>query len=192
MDVSIDPATIAPERIRPLRRAEYDQLVLAGAFEDERIELLYGQLVAMSPTDPSHDTSVMELGELLMVRLGTRAKVRLQCSFAASDDSEPLPDIVVSPRASYWHDHPSRAHLVVEIARTSLRKDRTIKATLYGSVAVEEYWIVDVEGGCVHVLREPDGAGLWRARTVARRGDTVAPLAFPDVLVEVAAILPPG
>ena len=94
-DVSLDPRSIEPERIRPLRRVEYERLVREGAFEDERVELLFGQLVVMSPTDPSHDTSVTVLTRVLVTRLGDRASVRTQCSFAASDDSEPLPDIAV-------------------------------------------------------------------------------------------------
>lgn len=191
MNVSIDPWTIEPERIRPLRRSEFERLAATGAFDEERVELLFGQLVAMSPPDPSHDQSVTHLGTLLITRLGARASVRIQCSFAASDYSEPLPDVVVSPAGEYWRDHPSHALLVIEVARTSLRKDRNVKARLYGSVAVEEYWIVDVEGGCVHVLRDPDGEGAWRGHQVAHRGDTLVPLAFPDVAVEVTRILPP-
>jgi hypothetical protein len=61
-DVNIDPGVIEREWIRPLRRTEYDQLVAAGAFEDERVELLFGQLVVMSPIDPTHDTSVLVRG----------------------------------------------------------------------------------------------------------------------------------
>lgn len=189
--MSIDPDAIAPERIRRLRRTEFEQLAREGAFGDERVELLFGQLVVMSPPDPSHDASLMVLTRRLILALGERAWVRANCAFAASDDSEPLPDVLVCPAGSYWDDHPSRAFLVVEVARTSLRKDRTVKALLYGSVAVEEYWIVDVEGGCVHVLREPHGEGGWRSRRAAHRGETLTLLAFPDVTVEVASILPP-
>jgi Uma2 family endonuclease len=102
-----------------------------------------------------------------------------------------VPDLVVCADASYWHDHPTRAQLVIEVAKSSLRKDRKVKAPLYASAAVDEYWIVDLEGGCVDVLREPDGEGEWRSRTVARRGETIAPVAFPDVVIDVASILPP-
>jgi Uma2 family endonuclease len=117
---------------------------------------------------------------------------RHQNPFAASDDSEPEPDIAVVPLAKYWDEHPTRALLVVEVAQSALRKDRGIKARLYGSVEVEEYWIVDVEGGCVHVLREPDGEGQWRSRHLARRGEVLHLVAFPDVGVPVDQILPPA
>ena len=183
---------IAPDTIRPLRRTEYEWLARHGAFDDERVELLFGQMVTLGPSEPAHDTSVMVLTRLFVTMLGERAWVRPQCSFAASDVSEPLPDLVVCAAGSYWDDHPSRAQLVVEVARTSLRKDRIVKARLYASVAVEEYWIVDVAGGCVHVLRDPDGLGAWGSRQVVRRGDTIAPRAFPDVAIAVASILPPA
>lgn len=187
----VDADGIVPVTIRGLARREYDELVRLGAFDDERVELLYGAVVTMSPTDPSHDESIVTLDERLKVQLAGRARVRVQCSFAASDDSEPVPDIVVVPPTRYWDDHPSRAYLVVEVARTSLRKDRGIKARLYGSVAVDEYWIVDVESGAVHVLRDPDGEGGWRSRRATHRGEVLTLVAFPDVRIAVADILPP-
>lgn len=187
----LEASEIAPERIRPLRRVEYDKLVALGAFDDERVELLHGQLVAMSPTDPSHDTSIAELARRLYVTLGERAIVRVQSSFAASDDSEPLPDLIVAPTGNYWRDHPARALLVIEVARSSLRKDRGVKARLYGTVDVDEYWIVDVVRGSVDVCRDPDGEGGWRSRRTAGRGEVIEIAAFPDVVIAVDDIVPP-
>lgn len=193
MNMSVqDPAVIEPDMIRRLRRSEYHAMGHAGLFDDERVELLYGQLVGMSPADPAHDRSVTELARILYARVGDRADVRVQCAFAASDTSEPVPDLVVAPaHTASWREHPSEALLVVEVARTSLRKDRDVKARLYGQVAVAEYWIVDLESGCVHVLREKDERGRWQLHRVARRGETLAVAAFPDVTVAVDDILPP-
>ena len=193
MMIMVDPetATIAPEWIRRLSRSEYRKMGDAGFFAHERVELLYGQVVLMSPADPSHEHACWTIGEQLRNLLRDRAAVRNGHSFAATDDSEPVPDIVVTPRAAYWDDHPSTAYLVVEVSRTSLRKDRGVKARLYGSVAVQEYWVVDIDGGCVHVLREPDGNGGWRSHHVARRGDVLAVEAFADVTIAVERILPP-
>ncbi|MBZ0231234.1 MAG: Uma2 family endonuclease [Deltaproteobacteria bacterium] len=188
---SLESVAIEPDLIRRLTRREYHEMYRAGLFEDERVELLYGQLVVMSPTDPSHDESTATLDERLKAQLGGRARVRVQSSFAAADDSEPMPDIVVTPAGTYWTDHPSRAFLIVEVSRSSLRKDRGVKAKLYGEVAVDEYWIVDVDGGCVHVLRDPDRRGQWQSQTIARRGETLAVAAFPDVTIAVDDILPP-
>ncbi|HVV82591.1 MAG TPA: Uma2 family endonuclease [Kofleriaceae bacterium] len=187
----IDVEAIAPGQIRGLKRREFDQLVKLGAFDDERVELLFGTVVTMGPPDPAHDESINTIDELLKTQLRGRARVRVQSCFAASDDSEPLPDILVVPPARYWDEHPSRAHLVAEVAKSSLRKDQGIKARLYGSVAVEEYWIVDLEAGGVHVLRDADGNGEWRTRRFARRGEVLRLVAFPDVELAVAQILPP-
>lgn len=192
MDMSLTESDgIEPGQIRGLKRREYEQLAKLGVFENERVELLYGMVVTMSPTDPSHHESTDTLDEVLSTQLVGRARVRVQSSFAASDDSEPEPDILVVPPVKYWDEHPTRAFLVIEVARSSLRKDRGIKARLYGSVEVDEYWIVDVDGGCVHVLRDPDGEGQWRSKHVARRGDTLHLVAFPDVMVAVDQVLPP-
>lgn len=99
----MNPGEVAQEvaeRIRPLRRVEFDQLVLAGCFEDERVELLFGAIVEMSPPDPSHDHSITVLAELLIRQLGGRARVRVQSSYAASEYSEPVPDIVIARPAT--------------------------------------------------------------------------------------------
>lgn len=192
MNMSASEAgAIEPQDIRRLRRGEYHQLAETGIFDDERVELLHGQIVAMSPVDPAHDASASALTERLIRQLGERATVRTQSSLAAADDSEPLPDVAVVPRQGYWRDHPAAAFLVVEVARTSLRKDRGVKATLYGSVAVQEYWIVDLPRGCVEVLRGPDGHGTWASRRIAGRGESIALAAFPDVVIEVDRVVPP-
>ena len=94
-------ATSAAEVIRPLRRVEYDQLVKLGAFQNERIELLEGALVAMSPIGTSHDWTVQKLNRLLVLALEGRAGVRCQSSFAALEFSEPEPDFAVVPPGDY-------------------------------------------------------------------------------------------
>src|SRR6188768_3841740 len=98
------------EVIRPLRRVEYDQLILLGAFEDEKIELLDGEMVAMSPIGTVHNAVVQRLNELLILALHGRASVRCRSSFAASELSEPEPDFTVVARGDYEDDHPSSAH----------------------------------------------------------------------------------
>jgi hypothetical protein len=97
------------EQIRPLRRVEYDKLIELGAFDSERIELLNGALVPMSPTGPSHSSSVQKLATLLLPALLGRAAVRVQSPFAALELSEPEPDIVVAPPGDYDTEHPSSA-----------------------------------------------------------------------------------
>lgn len=187
----VDVPTIAPEWIRKLSRREYHLAGKAGLFEGERVELLYGQVVIRSPVDPAHEHSCWTIGERLRKQLGDRAHVRNGLSFAASEYSEPIPDVMVVPAVSYWKEHPEEAFLVVEVSRTSLRKDLGVKARLYGEVNVQEYWVVDVERGLVHVYRDADASGAWTSHRVAPRGETIALAAFPEVALAVADILPP-
>jgi Uma2 family endonuclease len=188
--MGVESVPIKNQPLRHLKRVEYDQLVEQGLFRDERVELIFGQVVAMSPIDPSHVESTARLHARLVRALADRAQVRSQAPIAATEDSEPEPDVYVTPLGDYWRDHASRAHLVIEVARSSLAYDRNEKALLYASSQVEEYWIVDLVHGLVEVRRDPD-RGVWRSLTTARRGDTIAMLAFPDVTVEVSEILPP-
>ncbi|MBA3538442.1 MAG: Uma2 family endonuclease [Deltaproteobacteria bacterium] len=178
--------------LRRLTRAEYDAMIEAGVFrEDERIELVFGQLVAMSPIDPDHVESVATIDTILQLALAGRARVICGGSMAASADSEPEPDIYVTAFKRYWGELPSRAFLVVEVARSSLAYDRNEKALLYGISDVDEYWIVDHIHGVVEVRRDRH-EGHWRSIQTYRRGDSIALLAFPDVVVSVTEILPPA
>ncbi len=190
MDVTVRVPSVENQSLRRLARSEYDQLVMAGVFRDERVELVFGQVVAMSPTDPAHSESTWIIADELRRQLSGRARVNSQAPFAASDDSEPEPDIYVTPSARYWKEHPTRAFLIVEVARTSLTYDRNEKAVLYGLSEVDEYWIVDQVHGLVEIRRDRQN-GIWRSITTHRRGDTIAMLAFPDVELAVSEILPP-
>ena len=181
---------IPPERIRPMKRVEYDKLVELGCFHDERVELVFGMVVDMSPIGPEHNESTERIRRLLERQLGGRARVRDQSSFAATEDSEPEPDVLVFPNGDYWHAHPDRAHLIVEVAQSSLRWDRNTKSQLYGISQVDEYWIVNLVENVVEVYRDRVD-GTWRTRTTHARGEMIAMHAFPDVAVAVSEILPP-
>jgi len=172
---------------RPLKRAEYDRLVALGVFEGERLELLYGRLVAMSPQDPKHTSPISQLTMILAPALASRAIVRVQCPYYATDESEPEPDLAVVPARSYKAAHPERAYLVVEVAVSSAKKDRVVKGPLYARSGVDEYWLVDVTSETVEVYREPTEAG-YATMTRFGLGDTLTIAAFPEVTVSVAAI----
>jgi Uma2 family endonuclease len=186
------PATpsIENQPIRGLKRKEYEQLGALGAFDHERVELVFGQVVVMSPPGPEHSASVSKAYEALLFKLAGRATLRCQLPFAATDDSEPQPDVYVTPLGDYWHEHPTRAYLVVEVAVSSLTYDRNEKSFLYGISQVDEYWIVDHVHELVEVRRDRH-EGEWRSIEVFRRGDTIRMLAFPDVEIAVSEILPP-
>lgn len=189
--MSVEQFRIENQPLRRYSRVEYDDLVRKGAFQEDRVELVFGQVVAMSPIDPVHVRSTHTLHRKLSHAIGRRATVFCQMPIAATQDSEPEPDIYVTPGEPSWNEHASRAYLVIEVANSSLAYDRTEKALLYSMAQVDEYWIVDLVNGLVEVRRERD-AGVWRSISTYRRGDTVHMLAFPDVDIEVSEILPPA
>ncbi len=170
--------------IRPLRRSEYDRLVEEGAFEEERIELLDGLLVAREPQSPFHAGVGDLLADQLRAQLGTRAHVRTEKPLALSETSEPEPDVAVVPPGRYLTSHPDRAFLVVEVAGSSVEKDQRVKAPLYAEAALPEYWIVDLRQRKVIVHRNPAGR-RWRSRRTYDSTAVLSLVSFPDVSIEV-------
>ena len=181
----LDADQVTPDRFRPLKRREYDRLVELGVFEDEKLELLRGALVTMSPQGLAHTRAVVRLTRTLTLALADRAFVCCQVPFAASEDSEPEPDVMVVPTTSYVDDHPTQAFLLVEVASSSLRKDRGVKRDLYAENGVPEYWIVNVADRVVEVYRTPVDGRYTEHHEVGP--DARLRLAvFPDVEIAVA------
>ena len=120
-----------------------------------------------------------------------RAEVRSQSPLAASDESEPEPDVAVLPPGAYLDDHPRAAHLVVEVADSSRAKDLGVKARLYAEMGVPDYWVVDLARRELVVHRDPAPDRYREVRTLGA-GDAIALLAFPEVTVRIADILPPA
>lgn len=172
------------EPVRPLRRVEYDRLVTLGAFGDERIELLEGMLVPMSPIGPPHSATLDRLAALLVPPLLGRAVVRLQNPFAAREISEPQPDVAVVPSGEYDADHPHQAHLVIEVAESSLARDRGVKLRLYAQCAVPEYWVVNLEQRCIEVYTDPVDSA-YRSFITVPPGHSVRLQRFPDLVIAV-------
>lgn len=176
-------------QIRGLRRAEYDVLVERGVIsEDERIELIDGMLVTMSPQSSEHAEIVSRFDEELKEALGRRARVRVQLPLAVSETSEPEPDIAVVPPGNYAKAHPTSAWLVIEIAVDSVRKDRILKSRVYGASGIPEYWLVNVPAREIEVYHEPHSEGYHSLKRYGM-GERITCLQFPDVDIEVARLL---
>ena len=185
----IAPVTIeAPCTVRPLRRAEYDRLIELGAFENEHIELLEGMLVPMSPQGHPHAAAIELLNELLVMALRGRASVRVQLPFVASDISEPEPDLAVVPRDRQRKDHPSQAHLLIEIADSERPRQRERKLRIYARTGVPELWMINLPTRTVTVYRKPSGDGFLEVAQHGREA-TLYIAAFPDIAVPLADLL---
>jgi Uma2 family endonuclease len=187
--------TEAPTEGPPLYRmtvSQLDQMVEAGVFPDEaRVELINGVLVEMSPAGDGHVAVVAKLHYELGKRLDGRAAVFDQSSFECGHRSLPEPDLVIAPwpYERYYQRRPNAtdALVVVEVADSSLRFDRTVKARLYGGHGIPELWIVDLPHRRVHVHTAPNPDGYATVTTLTP-DDTIVPTTLPDVEIPVSEL----
>jgi len=172
---------------------EYHRMAQAGILnEDDRVELIRGEIVQLTPIGSRHASCVARLTDMLLGSVRGRAVLWPQNPLTILPDSEPQPDVILLRYRKDFYRHalprPEDVVLLIEVADSSLRYDRRLKAPLYAEAGVQEYWIVDLEGCAVEVYRTPSGD---RFESVERAGltATLAPLAFPDVQIPAASIL---
>jgi Uma2 family endonuclease len=186
-------ATTLPLGTRRFTLEEYHRLGELGVLdEDDRVELLDGQVVAMTPIGPAHAGCVGALTAVLGRAIGPNALLWVQNPVRLGDQSEPQPDLAVlrARPDGYRIAHP-QAHdilLVIEVADRSAGWDREVKLPLYARAGVPEVWLVNLPDQQVETYREPAGQ---RYTTVhfARRGELLAPLFLPSASVSVDQIL---
>jgi len=186
MAVEIEP--------RRLTVAEYRRMGEVGILaEDERVELLDGTIVLMSPIGRPHRARHAYLVEYLIGALGRRATVAGQYSLALADFDETEPDILVLPSAldlNLRDPEPHEVYAVIELAGSSLRHDTGFKRSLYARFAIAEYLVVDLNGGVLLRYTQP-ADGEFRSLERLGRGDHMRLLAVPDVELDVDRFLPP-
>jgi Uma2 family endonuclease len=190
----------APEfRERRWTRVEYDRLIDAGVFQPgEPFELLGGLLVVAEPQGDAHFTAIRLAEDSLRAVFGPGWEVRPQGPIALDAESEPEPDVAVVPGTArdYREGHPAHAVLVVEVAESSLGRDREDKGSLYARAGIADYWIVNLVDRVLEVFREPGPEAAspfgWRYQSVTTVGPegSVAPLAAHGSRIPVADLLP--
>lgn len=177
---------------RRISVADYHRMIEAGILdEDERVELLEGVIVAVSPQNRPHAFAIQRLNALLVRQLGSRFAVLPQLPLTLGAESEPEPDLAVVEAAAAASNevHPRGALLVIEVADDSLRKDRVVKGPLYARSGVPEYWIVNLPERCVEVHRDPDAdQGRYLRVAVVGRGEELRCLSVPGLTVPLGEI----
>jgi Uma2 family endonuclease len=172
----------------------YFGLVEAGVLsEDDRVELLEGVVVAMTPQNPPHASGVTRAYEALHLAIGRRAHVRSQLSLILGRHSVPEPDLAVVPGSAADYDaaHPTTSWLVIEVADSSLQQDRLTKAAIYAAAGIPEYWIVNLRDSVVEVMRDPDPAqARYRDVRTITRGERIELVALPGASVAAGDLLP--
>jgi Uma2 family endonuclease len=181
-----------PMTRRLLTVDEFQRLAAQGFFApDERLELIRGEIIEMSPIGDRHALCVTLLNDLL-ADLRPKGLVSPQNPLRIpGQQSVPQPDIVLLRRRKDFSSrppHPGDVLLVVEVAESSLAYDRNVKIPLYAQAGLPEAWLVDLNSDTISVFRRPSPQGYQEVRQY-RRGDEISPEAFPAVRFAAVAIL---
>lgn len=180
-------------RTRRFSVAEYRRMVQAGILkEDDRVELVEGEIIEMPPIGPRHALCVDRLTDLLGFAVRGRAIMRVQGPISLDPHSEPQPDLAFfrPPMTRYTGSHPGPGDLflVIEVAETTADEDRTRKIPLYARAGIREAWLVNVPARTIEIYRAPTPEGYKDVQAVGR-GQALAPEAFPDLTLTVDDIL---
>ena len=169
-------------------------MALAGLFEGRRVELLNGEVIALTPQGSAHASAVARIVRTLTAAFGERASIRPQLPLALDDASEPEPDIAVcrpDPRDyADRHPCPSDVLLIVEVSDNSLAYDRGPKAASYARSGIPLFWIVNVTDRVLETCKDPDP--LHSRYGLHERHDETEVITVPGAAgVSVSALLPP-
>jgi Uma2 family endonuclease len=168
---------------------DYEEMIRLGVLtENDRVELIRGEIVARMAIGPKHGACVKRLIWLSTQRLAGRAIVASQDPVRLAD-SEPEPDLsILRPRADFYssgHPEPPDIFLNVEVADSSLADDRNIMRPMYAEAGISEFWIVNLVDECLEVYRDPQPDGTYQVERVLRRGESTDIVALPGFIVAV-------
>jgi Uma2 family endonuclease len=188
----VDDAAVLPAR-RRVNVEAYHRMGEAGVFtKDDRVELIEGDLIDMAPIGQGHVSVVIALNEALVLACAGRAFVSAQNPIRLDQWNEPQPDFAVLRRradayATGERIGPTDVLLLVEVADTSLRYDRTVKLPLYARAGIAEFWLVDLQRRVIDVYREPSDDS-YAVMTTHAAGEKVALALAPDIVVRLAVV----
>ncbi|MDN5863149.1 MAG: Uma2 family endonuclease, partial [Salinisphaera sp.] len=175
---------------------DYYRLGEAGSFgEDERVELIEGEIIDMAPIGVGHASRVAYLTHKLITAAGDRAVLSPQNPARLDIYSEPQPDLMLlKPRDDYYaagHPEPDDVLLLVEVSESSLEYDRDTKLPLYAKHGVAEVWLVDLVHRRLTAFRQPGREGYGEVFEPAALG-AVTISQLPGITVDLGDLFPPG
>jgi len=176
---------------RRITVAEYHRMGEVGILsQEDRVELIEGQLVAMVPIGSTDSGTTIALNHILMQAVGERAFVSVQNPIRLDDHSEPQPDFaLLRPRADYYRRQtpgPADVFVLIEVSDSSLRYDRSVKRALYARYGIPEFWVVNLIAREVEVCRTPVGEEYTSISRVGA-GATLEPVCLPGSVIRTAA-----
>lgn len=172
--------------------ADYYRMAEAGIFdEDDRVELIDGEIIDMAPIGSEHASSVKRLNRRFDRAVGEQAIVSVQNPVRLDEHNEPEPDIaLLRYREDFYrsaHPGPDDVLLIVEVAHTSLRYDREIKLPLYARHRIPEVWVVDLDNRRLEIYRWPEGE-TYRDKACPAPNESIAPAALPECEVDLLGV----
>ena len=171
---------------------QYHAMAKAGVLnEDDRVELIDGEIIAMSAIGPAHVGAVNSSTMFWAIRLGGRAIAQIQNPIRLDERNQPQPDIAMKLKDDFYRSGlagPDDVLLLIEVADSSLEYDRRIKLALYARFGIPEFWIVNIRARSIEVYTDPVN-GEYTTLQTFRRGQTATPTAFPDVVLPVSDII---
>lgn len=172
---------------------DYERMIEVGIFaEDDRLELLEGEVVLMAPIGRRHMACVKRLNRILSRRLGDDLILSVQDPVRMTDLTEPQPDLALLRFRDDFYEGsiPAAADvlLIIEVADTSITYDRQEKAPLYARAGIPEFWLVDLNTDTITVFAQP-AEGEYRTVKSHSRGETVSSATFPDLSLPAEEIL---
>jgi Uma2 family endonuclease len=173
---------------------DYHRMVGAGILcEDDRVELIRGDILEMSPIGPRHNAAILRATQQLVRLVGDQAIVGVQGSVRLDEYDEPQPDLyLLRPKEDFYasgHAGPADILLIIEVADSSLEYDQTIKRELYAETQVPEYWISDIRNDRLLAYSDIHQNKYSVVREYSR-GSIIAPRLLPEVQMPVDAFLP--
>lgn len=179
-------------------REEYYRLDEQGWFQNQRVELIDGEIIQLSPQSPHHSSGSDKIRALLQQVFGEAYWVRTHSPLKYGNFSEPEPDVSVirGTLEENEDEHPTTAALVVEVSRTSLKHDKTTKQRLYAAMAIPEYWVLDLDNRRLIVHRDPiaDQSSSFGSRyatiTVLDEEASISPLEAQSAVIPISKMLP--
>ncbi len=175
--------------------AEYYRMGEVGILHHtERVELIDGVIIVMSPIGSPHFSGVNRLNRVFAEQARGRYIVSVQNPVHLDDYGEPQPDLaLLRPREDeYFNSHPGPGDtlLAVEVSDSTLSFDLRVKSQRYAAAGIPEMWVMNLPGDCLERLDQPGPEGYGR-RTTFRRGEKISPAALPDLELAVEDLLPP-
>ena len=171
---------------------EYHKLIEVNILtENERVELLAGEIVKMSPIGMRHAGCVIRLTHIFS-RIGSeRAMISVQNPILLDELSEPEPDVaILRPRPDFYtnaHPTPDDVLLLIEVADTSIEYERNVKIPLYAQAGIVEVWLIDLNENQVEVYRQPGNEGYQIVKQTGQ-DQSIVPITLPDFLIDVGEL----